>query len=647
MSKYEWSNSLFINPYNFVPVNLKKTPRSDITQQKENLFTGYFECRIKCRTPLAIPDVSRATEIEDKHFYYPFFSIDGQKPVIPGSSIRGVIRSAYETITDSCFGSMQKDTKITARTKDAFQPGLLKRQINNGREEWILYSAKRHLLVVDSRFYSDQNLDNRINLYNADDLQRTGDEVKFNLISNGKSFLGYTSHGREIGKYANIDPKGTRTGYLCIGEKAPKRHFQSIFEADKAVGRAKKEDFPKLEAILQVYRDDKINRMYKDKRNSHKGYSDYEYAKSKGVIPIYYQQNANKRYITFAALGRKVFNKTLNEKAGEKSHQHCNSRKNLCAACALFGTAEDEKVGSRIRFTDAECCNFTPELIHHRVTFAELGSPRMSYFPFYLKESNANYKVNYSEGYDSQYLEIRGRKFYWHHVPDLNGNVEKNQRNATFDLVDTDAEFKFRIYFENLLKEEIQLLFASITLNENNVQGEYCHKIGHGKPLGFGSVKITVAYCKIRKYESAAEGKKWIEEDYPLAKEEYFKCDPNTYEALRYISNFNALRNDDAVRYPKVLLDNNYERMRNQLKPNILASHQWFTTNYRLGNARPQKKLPEILDREKYLYDIQATNIDVQRDTERGNHHGGNNRQINNQRRNQQGRRNNQRRNGH
>ena len=87
--------------------------------------------------------------------------------------------------------------------------------------------------------------------------------------------------------------------------------------------------------------------------------------------------------------------------------------------------------------------------------------------------------------------------------------------------------------------------------------------------------------------------------------------------------------------------------MRNQLKPNILASHQWFTTNYRLGNARPQKKLPEILDREKYLYDIQATNIDVQRDTERGNHHGGNNRQINNQRRNQQGRRNNQRRNGH
>src|SRR5699024_5099902 len=219
--------------------------------------------------------------------------------------------------------------------------------------------------------------------------------------------------------------------------------------------------------------------------------------------------NANKRYITFAALGRKVFNITLNDKAGEKSHQNCNSRKNLCAACALFGTAEDEKVGSRIRFTDAECCNFTPELIHHRVTFPELGSPRMSYFPFYLKESTANYKVNYSEGYDSQYLNIIGRKFYWHHVPEVNGNVEKKQRNFTLDVVDKEAEFNFRVYFADIPKGKLPLLFASISLNENNAQGEYCHKVGHGKPLGFGSVKITADYCKIRKYESLPEGKKW------------------------------------------------------------------------------------------------------------------------------------------
>ena len=30
-------------------------------------------------------------------------------------------------------------------------------------------------------------------------------------------------------------------------------------------------------------------------------------------------------------------------------------------------------------------------------------------------------------------------------------------------------------------------------------------------------------YRKIRKYESLPEGKKWIEEDYPLPEEEYFK----------------------------------------------------------------------------------------------------------------------------
>ena len=58
MPRYVESTEVFINPYNFVPVNLNKTSRDDITKSPEqtSLVTGYMECILKCRTGLALPD---------------------------------------------------------------------------------------------------------------------------------------------------------------------------------------------------------------------------------------------------------------------------------------------------------------------------------------------------------------------------------------------------------------------------------------------------------------------------------------------------------------------------------------------------------------------------------------------------------------
>ena len=123
MPRYVESTEVFINPYNFVPVNLDETSRDDITKSSEqtSLVTGYMECILKCRTALAIPGERKPESEGKEHAQYEFFSIDG-KPVIPGSSIRGVIRNVYETLTDSCFGTMRKDTRITERVKKALRP---------------------------------------------------------------------------------------------------------------------------------------------------------------------------------------------------------------------------------------------------------------------------------------------------------------------------------------------------------------------------------------------------------------------------------------------------------------------------------------------------------------------------------------------
>ena len=54
---YKDGNELFINPYNFVSIgNGSKTYSNNEEADDNELYTGYLECELITRTPLAIPD---------------------------------------------------------------------------------------------------------------------------------------------------------------------------------------------------------------------------------------------------------------------------------------------------------------------------------------------------------------------------------------------------------------------------------------------------------------------------------------------------------------------------------------------------------------------------------------------------------------
>ena len=616
MAVYEKTRCNFINPYNFVPVSLEETKRGNAVGRTEELLTGYFQCCIKCRTPLAIPDVEHRTELRNEHYKYPFFTVDNQY-IIPGSTVRGVIRNVYETITDSCFGSAQSNSSITARSSKAFAPGLLIKESDG----WKLYQAKKYLVVVDQKFYNSQNLlrqNGIICVPNLADLYKTGDRVNFKpaVDRNGRE-IRYEKYrnGRNIsiGTYVkelqeNLSDHAAEIGYICIGEKSPRRHFQGVFKQDLLVNVSITEaDMQRLEDVREEYRDERKNRLYP---GVHKGYTDYVDAKNNGVIPVYYFIQDEKLYMTLAALGRKAYNRSWNDIISEKSHEKCNKRSRLCPA------------GSRIRFTDAEYTGDIENLKRKEVTFAELGSPRPSYIPFYLREIETN--ADYSIGYDSDKMEIRGRKFYWHHVPDINRRVPRNKRNATFEIVGDFAEFEFRIYFDGITEQQMQLLAMAIHLNENDPAGHMCHKMGHGKPLGYGSVKMYIKECKVRVYDLDT-GWKEKEREVPCDVTCY-TCGNQTIKALNTICDFDMFENLHErvkVEYPEILLDEQYGNRREELNDNVLASHRWFTQNYKLGSKMPQKKLPEIMDENLALQKYMATDIDERRDIRRNNRNSG------------------------
>lgn len=83
-----------VKHFKFVPV-VTPARNENVTEQiyGSDLVTGYFQCRLITATPIAVPDTYNNGS--------PFIKV-GKALTIPGSSLRGVFRSIYETATDSC-----------------------------------------------------------------------------------------------------------------------------------------------------------------------------------------------------------------------------------------------------------------------------------------------------------------------------------------------------------------------------------------------------------------------------------------------------------------------------------------------------------------------------------------------------------------
>jgi CRISPR-associated protein (TIGR03986 family) len=112
------SYSIAIAPYNFVPLAPKvessvAPPSGDRYHPNTEYYSGYFVCSLKTLTPLYIRSSLTNTEykekldLQEKKEYDPekhnpeFFNPDGQGIKIPGSSIRGMIRTLVEIVSKS------------------------------------------------------------------------------------------------------------------------------------------------------------------------------------------------------------------------------------------------------------------------------------------------------------------------------------------------------------------------------------------------------------------------------------------------------------------------------------------------------------------------------------------------------------------
>jgi len=168
-----------------------------------------------------------------------------------------------------------------------------------------------------------------------------------------------------------------------------------------------------------------------------------------------------------------------------------------------------DALAGRVHFNWATYANGGKEA--KDVVLKILGQPRASAFEMYLQQDEKAPLNTYGDpALSDRRGKLRGRKRYVHNLAAKDApkvytmeKNEKNSQNSTAKVLlcpegDNLPTFKFSVRFENLDDYELGLLIFALDLGNDpvNAPTRY-HKLGHGQPIGLGSVTIDVDDIKL------------------------------------------------------------------------------------------------------------------------------------------------------
>ncbi|MBO4926725.1 MAG: TIGR03986 family CRISPR-associated RAMP protein [Clostridiales bacterium] len=585
----------FLNVYNFIP--FPETGRKSYTdKQEDEKLSGVIHYTITPKTPVFIPNTSNTTAFRvsnqfQEHNSYDFFSYtdlndqhshdtDFYEPVIPGSEIRGVIRSIYETLTDSCMSSLNdEEVALSKRVPEPFVPGLIHRTSDNTFE--LLEASSIEFHNGNATTYTTPSYSEGQQVF-IDSASKT--EIRPGLEKIEAANVSRTASGRM-----------TTPGYFIKGEDplidTIHKKYAHIF-VQKSHGSSRtisSMDLKALGRVIEISKKQTGNTTrYSEYGNNLRSFINNV---EKQYFPVYYSTVTDtdddtwkKIYLSPACVTREVYNTSIKELSGV--FKPCSGR-NKCPACALFGRVDSNRIEknnitSRIRFSDARLekipndfstCyydNGTP------VTLEILSNPKLGNTEFYLTKPEDgkfwtyDYYVDDNGKIHVEDATLRGRKNYWHQpksrVEILQGqDISKDKQNRTVRLLDKGEKntFKGCLYFDGITKPQLeQLLWIMNNGSEEDKEKnlDLCYKIGGGKPLGLGSIKCKVTEYTIRSVEFNASNSTLIYKEQTLKPTisklddiEDFTESESVKNALKFMLSFNTVPEQGVlVSYPVI-----------------------------------------------------------------------------------------------
>ena len=489
-----------VNPYSFVPLGTAPARTSLDACYTGPLLTGRLDYTLTTDTPLLIPDSAKVVKDEKiDHKRYPFFRLPDGTPAIPGSEMRGAMRGVYEAVTNSCLSVLLDSTEepFSQRlpsTNGFKDHGLLGIDPETG--EWVLYAADvvDYLKLSEGRDGSLMR-NGWLNWYGREYHNGQHTRLRPDRPSGWLQFnRPITLHNKNY-HVRLLAPKPGRPVIFRWQDDTPYRALSNILKksADNDPRSAAHGDL--LAALEKVHNGDPAQG---------------------GLVPVWYllaDDNGTPRcYLSGASIGRVMQGRSWAEIMG--NYAPCADTDALCPGCALFGTVKGKGTSGRVRFTDAEAAQY--ESLGNK-TLPILSGPKPSAYEFYLEKPKSTYETSIGFwNYDFCSLEEtkyfpdgtkrtikkfrvytpqpRGRKFYWHSAPRTEN--ERSNQNATLEAM--KGTFKGSVYFDRITRAQLEELAFVLTLGENTPASPRLHKIGHGKPVGYGSCKITLTGGELR-----------------------------------------------------------------------------------------------------------------------------------------------------
>jgi CRISPR-associated protein (TIGR03986 family) len=583
----------FHNPYNFVPA----LPRDKVTNElgdhqpvgHDRYLSGYWSGSIRVKlttkTPLLIPDAFQVSE-ENDHKTFPLRTLDN-KPYLPPTSIKGMLRSAYESVTNSRLSIFSgHDDLLVYRMPAKVGIEMVPARIENGRI--ILYSGTSNIRA-DGR-PSGAMYAAWLPMYDCNNIQVANRAIKFpdgsspqhrqkvnawleKYEKTGQSGVIFSywrvcqivpveqslenrqpSRGQDSKNHRSTGEFTQVTGFVCITNKnIDGKHDERVFFSDRDLEPIdiSKDLRTKWQQLIENYQN-----IHKDEvkagSNSppalnHSIWSRHvtggsgELELSDGTLCYAHVYENDREQIEVINLYPVMIARSLFVLSPadvlEDRLQPASNIKELSPADRVFGWVNQTGNGAyrgNLRISDVQCTSEDPiQNLETGLPLAILGQPKPQQGRFYAAKDDRGTPFAAGVGKHEFYQPgtgLRGRKVYPHHrtVADDYWNRQVQQPSSTSkpkpklksetaalapiadtkeylrlktkDGIDRDSQnrsinawvkpdvtFECSIEITNLSSVELGALLWLLSLPPDSF-----HRLGGGKPLGFGSVAVSV-----------------------------------------------------------------------------------------------------------------------------------------------------------
>lgn len=590
-----------VAPYNFVELPNKIVEAEELPDKNgyyPNRHTGKIQCTLKTSTPLYIRcglTPEDFAEFGDKNHeemtaqqrqkYAEFFQHPiNSNPVLPASSLRGMLRNILEIISFSKIERVSNHQKFFFRAVAAENDNPLSKlykdklkdvrvgylEFNQKQDKWFIQPA----LQINGKYFikvKEQDIfdikDNLPSLIKMKKSNYIPQYIKISFQQNSSSFdisedltqdfpQGWlVTSGNML---ENQLDKSERERERLLNRKEGRKNHYIIAQADTDSNK-------KLEISQDAIRDyrNSLTKFQQGKEKPFKDNPKNQFSENMGALqpglPIFYCQPKSDDIVTLFGQSpnfRIPYIPKSNQTAAcavDFIPKEIHNSHTIDLTDAIFGfVREKQNRAGRVSISDGFYLKDDSGiyLTDDTITPKILASPKPTTFQHYLvqtKEQKPQLKHYGSQ--PNQDTVIRGNKLYWHkrnikvdHIQaDKKEVADKPSQYTQIKPIKTGVSFEFTINFENLTDVELGALLWILNLTNNklnlnlnlskgknknkNNQETYRLSLGMGKPLGMGAIAIEnfslILNQTQQRYTKLFDNDNWLTGDRSIKLDEY------------------------------------------------------------------------------------------------------------------------------